>query len=110
MVRSTFPAMFYNDYTSVFEGKIDVGIILTMNVNEESYPSFYSKKMEKYFAPYRFLNGHTTILTSCDTLQVDDYSRYEMKSFNEEHKKEHHAKQFPFDLKKAYDLGYQLCR
>ena len=33
MVRSTFPALSYDDYKSTFTGKIDVGIILTMNAD-----------------------------------------------------------------------------
>ena len=35
------------------------------------------------------------VTACCDTLQVRDYSKYNMASFNEEHKKEMRAKQFP---------------
>ena len=38
------------------------------------------------------------VTACCDTLQVRDYSKYNMASFNEEHKKEMRAKQFPQDL------------
>ena len=76
MVRSTFPALSYDDYKSTFTGKIDVGM---------------------------------EILASCDTLQVPDYSRYRMASWDETKKKAHHAEQFPKDLQAAFDLGKRLA-
>jgi len=33
-----------------------------------------------------------------------------MASFNEAHKKEMRAKQFPLDLKKAYEMGARLSQ
>ena len=109
LVRSTFPAMSYNDYSSVFAGKADAGIILTMNAGRHYYESVYEQKMKEYFAPLRFLNGSTEILACCDTLQVDDYSLYDMASFDEKHKRTVHEEKFPQDLQNAYDLGRKLC-
>ena len=110
MVRSTFPAMSYDDYTSVFDGKVDVGVLLTMNAGQEYYDTAYKAKMEEYFAPYRFLNGRTEILASCDTLQVKDYSKYDMRAWNEEHKKAVYESQFPIDLERAFLMGAELSR
>ena len=42
------------------------------------------------------------------TLQVTDYSRYNMASFKEEHKKEMREKQFPKDLEQAFQMGVRL--
>lgn len=50
------------------------------------------------------------ILPCCDTLQVKDYSKFNMAGFNEKHKKEHHAKQFPKDLAAAREMGAELVR
>ena len=41
-------------------------------------------------------------------LQVADYSRYDMASFNEGHKKEMREKQFPQDLETAFEMGAKL--
>ena len=47
---------------------------------------------------------------ACDTLQVKDYSKYNMGMFNEEHKKQVREKQFPVDLEEAYKMGVELSR
>ena len=101
----TFPAMSYNDYTSVFSGRVNTAVFLTMNADEVMYKKVYENPMKVYFAPFGFLNGNVDIYAFCDTLQVDDYSKYDMASFSEEHKKKVHETQFPKDLKKAYEIG-----
>ena len=103
--RMTFPAMSYNDYSSVFKGSIDVDIFLTMNAGSQYYDYAYKSKMQEYFAPFRFLGGDIRIHPVCDTLQVKDYSRYDMASFSEEHKKAVHDAEFPAALEKAYRIG-----
>lgn len=55
------------------------------------------------------LYGYNEILYSCDTYQFTDYDRYDVNMFPEEKKREHRDKQFPIDLKKAYDLGRRLA-
>ena len=107
--RLCFPAMSYNDYTSLLQGKVDVDIILTMNVPIEAYQKSYAARITDYFAPLRFLNGKITIHPVCDTLQVKDYSKYDMLHFSAEHKKEHHAARFPVDLEMAFKIGAALC-
>ncbi len=103
--RITFPAMSYNDYSSVFKGHVDVDVFLTMNAPQEGYQQMYAKKMEEYFGPFGFLNGKVRLIPVCDTLQVKDYSKYEMKSFSEEHKKAVHETEFPKALEMAFRVG-----
>ncbi len=103
--RLAFPALSYNNYSSTFGGKIDVDIILTMNVNEGLYKKEYEKRFQEYFAPLRFLNGKIRIFAVCDTLQVEDYSKYNMAGFSAEHKQEVHEKVFPLDKARAYKIG-----
>ena len=103
--RVVFPAMSYNTYQSVFTGKIDVDVILTMNAGEEYYKKGCEARMKEYFAPLRFLNGDVRLHPVCDTLQVEDYSKYEMAGFSEEHKRDVHDKLFPAALHEAFKLG-----
>ncbi len=55
--RLTFPAMSYNDYTSVFKGHVDVDVFLTMNAPLDYYKKAYESNFKEYFAPLRFLDG-----------------------------------------------------
>ena len=103
--RMTFPAMSYNDYSSVFKGRIDVDIFLTMNAGAQYYDSAYKSRRQEYCAPFRFLGGDIRIHPVCDTLQVNDYSRYDMASFSEAHKKAVHDAEFPAALEEAYRVG-----
>jgi len=103
--RLTFPAMSYNDYSSVFNGRVDVDMFLTMNAPMEYYKQAYERKMQEYFAPLRFLNGQSRIIPVCDTLQVKDYSKYDMAGFSESHKKDVHDAEFPAALELAYRVG-----
>lgn len=105
MERLTFPALSYNDYSSTFNGKLDVVVFLTMNTPLEAYNKMLKARMEEILGPFRFMNGETSIIPVCDTLQVKDYSRYEMKSFSEEHKKKVHDEEFPVILKWAFKIG-----
>ena len=97
--------MSYNDYSSVFKGKVDVDVFLTMNTPLKGYDQMYKAKMDEYFMPFRFLNGNVRLIPVCDTLQVKDYSKYEMGSFSEEHKKAFHDEDFPKELELAFKIG-----
>ena len=69
------------------------------------YDSDYKAGIEAYFAPFHFLNGTTEIIPVCDTLQANDYSKYEMKCFDEDHKKEVRETEFPKMMEKAFEIG-----
>lgn len=103
--RVCFPAMSYNDYTSTFKRKVDVDVFLTMNVNKEYYDANYAEKFKKQFHPFRFLNGETHIHPCCDTMQVKDYSKYDMDAWDGQHKKQVHETQFTIDLEAAFKIG-----
>ena len=103
--RVTFPAMSYNDYSTVFAGHVDVVVFLTMNAPMQYYKQAYEQRFPEYFAPFRFLNGQIRLIPVCDTLQVTDYSKYEMASFSEEHKRAVHAAEFPMMLEMAFGIG-----
>ena len=54
------------------------------------------------------LYGYNEVLYSGDTYQFADYSKYDVNMFDEQKKREHRDKQFPIDLKNAYELGKKL--
>ena len=57
---------------------------------------------------FKALNGTVEVYACCDTLQVKDYSKYNMASFSEAHKRDVRQKQFPKDLEKAFEMGAKL--
>ncbi len=91
-----------------FKGKVNVGIILAMNAPRAMYNLAYKKKAKEVAQGLRALNGTVEVYACCDTLQVADYSKYNMGSFNDAHKREMREKHFPQDLEKAFQLGARL--
>ena len=108
--RLTFPAMSYNDYSSVYTGHVDVDVFLTMNAPLQYYKQAYERRMQEYFAPFRFLNGQTRLIPVCDTLQVKDYSKYDMAGFSEAHKRAVRDAEFPAMLELAFKVGAGQAR
>ena len=99
-----------DDYSNYFTGKVNVGVIFTMNAPQSFYQMQYRKKLTEQANAFRALNGKVQMLSCFDTLQVKDYSKFNMAGFNEEHKKAHHEKQFPLDLEEARQMGAELVR
>ena len=108
MERLRFCTLSYDDYANYFTGKVDVGVILTMNAGPDTYESWYKEKMAGLLSGLRVLNGTLEIYPCCDTLQVSDYSKYSMAGFSEEHKRQMREIQFPKDLAAAFQMGVRL--
>ena len=108
--RLHFCTLSYDDYSNYFTGKVNVGVIFTMNAPQAFYQLQYRRKLAGQAEAFRSLNGKVQILTSCDTLQVNDYSKFNMASFNEARKKAHHEKQFSLDLEMARQMGAALTQ
>lgn len=108
--RLRFTALSYDDYHNYFDGTVNVGIVLTMNATAEMYQNYYEPKLSEQLNGFRVLNGAVRILPVCDTLQVKDYSKYDMASFSEEHKRAVHDEQFSVDLSRAFSMGAELAR
>lgn len=107
--RLHFCTLSYDDYSNYFTGKVNVGIILTMNAPKPYYNMSYRKKAKEIADIFKSLNGEVEVYPCCDTLQVNDYNKFDMSGFNEAHKKEMREKNFPDDLENAYRLGAKLC-
>lgn len=108
--RLHFCALSYDDYSNYFKGKVNVGIILTMNAPKGYYEQSYLGKAKEVEQIFSALNGNVEVYAACDTLQVNDYSKFNMAGFSEEHKKEMREMQFPVDLEEAFRLGERLAR
>ncbi len=108
--RLHFCALSYDDYSNYFKGKVNVGIILTMNAPKAYFEQSYLGKAKEVEQIFYALNGNVEVYAACDTLQVNDYSKFNMAGFSEEHKKEMREKQFPVDLEEAFRLGERLVR
>lgn len=109
MERLHFCALSYDDYSNYFKEKVNVGIILTMNASKDYYDQGYKTKADEVEQMFRALNGKVEVYPCCDTLQVMDYSKFNMAGFNEDHKKEMREKQFPIDLESAFHMGERLA-
>ena len=110
MERLHFTTLSYDDYTNYFTGKVDVGVILTMNAPRDIYDSWYREKLTQRMEGFRALNGKLELLPCCDTLQVTDYAKFSMAGFDEAHKRQVREEQFPRDLERAFQMGAALSR
>ena len=68
----------------------------------------YKKKAKEVAQSFKGLRGSVEVYACCDTLQVADYSKFNMASFSEDHKRAVREKQFPIDLEKAFEMGARL--
>ena len=110
MERLVFCTLPYEAGT-YFQGKVDVGFIYTMNAGE----GYYEQNLRPYLTNvenlFRMrLHGEVKSYASCDTLQVKDYSRYDMAYFSEEDKRRHREDQFPTDQAECFKLGAEMGR
>ena len=108
--RLRFCALSYDDYSNYFTGKVNVGLFVSMNASKEFYDRLYKDAFEGYARELKMLNGEVCLYPCHDTLQVADYSKYNMASFDEEKKKLSREKNYPRDLENAYQIGQRLVR
>jgi hypothetical protein len=84
-------------------------MIYTMNVDDERLKlAGYKENFETTEAVLKRTFGACESLYSTDTYQFDDYSKYEVTSFDPGKKAARHQEHFPLDLQNAYTLGQRL--
>ena len=110
--RLIFQALSYKtEPRSYNKHLIPVLFIMSSNCSEEYYNQIgYDKMLENYRSTLSRMVGPTKIMICGDTLQVDDYSKYNWTMFNPDSKKERHENVFPSELEKAYSLGAEMVR
>lgn len=105
----------YNRYAkdgkSLSPAKKVCALLFTMNVTEELIPKYPHKgsviSTNKGFMERTF-SCPCEIFCCYDTLQYDDYSKYEHGIFDAQHKRERHAAVFPQEMERARAFGRQL--
>lgn len=90
---------------------IPVLMIMTCNAPEAMYSegSAYGRMLENYKNVFGGMIGPTRLLLSSETLQVDDYGKYDWTMFDPEARRERHEKVFPEDMKKAFKMGAEMA-
>jgi len=91
------------------EHRIPVLFIMTSNAAEEFYPQIgYDKMLSGYQGTLNAMVGPTKIMVCGNTLQVNDYDKYQWTMFDPEAKKERHETVFPQEKQKAFSLGSEM--
>lgn len=108
--RLVFQSLTYNkEQPCCNEHMIPVLLVMTSNCGEEMYDAVgYTKLLEDYRATLSRFVGPTEVLACGNTLQVEDYSRYNWTNFDPEAKKAHREETFGGYLAKAYEMGKNL--
>jgi len=90
---------------------IPVLLIMTSNVPEDAYQQIgYESLLMRYKQTLDNFIGPTEILISGDTLQVNDYERYDWSIFDPAKKIARRESEFPKERRKAYDMGADLIQ
>ena len=95
--------------TNLFTRRIPVGVVYTMNWTPELLKfmhinlEFTEGSLEKTFGPLEKLCCY-------DTLQVDDYAKYDITLFDVDAKKKRREEQFPIDCQSAFDMGVRAVK
>lgn len=108
--RLIFCIMSYDDGSSYFAGNVNVGIFYTMNAPLDFYEQSMKDSLMNTEFLFSFLNGEIVTYPVCDTIQVSDYSKFNMNGFSQELKEKQWVLQFPKDLEKAFEIGAQLSK
>jgi len=104
--RLLFPYVTYTPgYKAIFPRPVPTALVYTMNVPEEMKPeaniSYTQGVMQRVF-------GNCEVLTSTDTLQFSDYTKYLSTCWDAEAKAKRRAEIFPQDCASARALGARL--
>lgn len=110
--RLIFPNISYDaGIASNFEGKIDVGFIYTMNVDEARMAEYgYERLFDAHASYKRIFGGKWEYIYANDTYQFEDYSKYNASRFDEARKAQIRRERFPLDCRQAHELGKQLAK
>ncbi len=101
--RLWFAGLMYNKEHMVRNPKrMPVKIIFTTNA-PQAY--FHKALNESLTNTMNGFIGPTELIEANDTLQFDDYSKYDASMFDVEAKHKRHNEVFPLDLKRAYEMG-----
>lgn len=111
--RLLFPYLKYaaGDKRTLFPRVLPTAFIYTMNVDEARLKEFgWDKHLANNARVLSMVfGGPSEALFAYDTLQFDDYSRYDAPMFDPAAKARSRREDFPRDLERAFDLGARLA-
>ena len=109
--RLFFPYNSYSkDMKSLFPRRINTALIYTMNVSEELFKMLgYDLHLDSTRMHLEMYFGACELMLSTDTLQYNNYEKYESEMFDTEAKVKRHAEVFPEDCKRAFELGVRMA-
>ncbi len=107
--RLVFQYLTYNaERPNCNERLIPVLLAVTSNCAEEQYDAMgYTALLDSYKSMLGNYVGPTQLLVCGDTLQVDDYSRFDWR-FDAQAKKARREQSFGAYLRKAFEMGREL--
>ena len=108
--RLIFQYITYKKEPSSYSGrKIPVMLIMTSNAPQEIYDQLgYTSRLDSYSGTISHFIGPVKTLVSTDTLQVNNYDRYNWTNFDIEAKKKRRETVFPAERQQAFDYGVQI--
>lgn len=109
--RLAFPYTVYDvNYSSLFDRKIPIGFMYTMNLDEKRMKEWgYVEALKGLENRLGRIFGSSEALYVTDTYQFKDYSKYNITAFSEELKAKRRTEEFPNDCEKAYDMGVRFA-
>ena len=110
--RLIFQSLSYKtEPRSYNQHRIPVLFIMTSNCAEEFYDKIgYDKMLENYKNTLGGMVGPTRIMVCGNTLQVNDYGKYNWTMFDPEAKKARRETVFPKEMEKAFSLGAEMVK
>lgn len=104
--------IYSEEIPTVFPKILPSAFVYDMNITRERAKEVHLySNLEKYQRSVTEVLGRAPLLLySYNTLQFDDYSKYESSIFSEQDKIRQRAEQFPLDCKAAYDIGAKLVK
>ena len=101
--RLWFPGLAYDrDHRLLYKRRIQAKVILTSNASKKEYIDEIGGRITGTMSTFI---GTAEMIAAVDTLQFDDYSKYDAAIFDVEAKRKRHEEVFTEDLKKAYKMG-----
>lgn len=109
--RFAFPYLTYTPgYASLFSRKMPTALVYTMNIPEQALRDWgYDVFMERMRGVMARTFGSCEVLTSTDTCQFDDYSKYLSTCWDATAKARRREEVFPQDCARAFALGERLA-
>lgn len=108
--RLIFQSLTYKKETTNYnEHRIPILFIMTSNAPEDYYDQIgYDKMIAEYQKTLSAIVGPTRVMVSGNTLQVNDYDKYNWTMFDPEIKKKRHETVFPVEKQKAFTFGAEM--